>query len=226
MRCKIVCVSDLSIQMCGREALEKTTLKSLGLSGGKAILRLLYRDHEQLRTQAHVSTPLLPKAVATADTSTSDKDYQRLPSSMLHCNKTTNDSNLPPKGVSKMENQESRGKARTDTKEYERIDALRDEKQERDISKTGESHSIASSHEVRYSEADQRIAGTCAKVEENAYEIKFVRCNCAYVQSHSSDGFTYRGSRVTVRGEKRSSVQSSWDSSIAEGRIARQLLRP
>lgn len=191
--------------MCGTEALEKTTLKSLGLSSGKAILRLLYRDHEQLRTQAHVSTPLLPKAVATADTSTSDKDYQRLPSSTLHCNKTMRDNNLPSKSVSRMENQE----------EYERVDALRNKKQERDISKTGESHSIASSHEVR--DDDQRITETCAKVEENAYEIKFVRCNCAYVQSHSSDRFTYRGFRVTVRGEKRFSVQSSRDSSIAEG---------
>ncbi|TGZ53259.1 tether containing UBX domain for GLUT4 isoform X1 [Temnothorax longispinosus] len=158
-------------EVCGREALEKTTLKSLGLNSGKAILRLMYRDHEQLKTQAHVSTPLLPKTAATADDSTSDKDHQRLPSSTLHCNK--NDVNLS-KGVSKIENQKkSEEDVKMDTKDE--VNAFSNEKQERNISEIRESPTIASNRE------DQRIAGTCAKVEENAYEIKFVRCNCAYV---------------------------------------------
>ncbi|XP_071632672.1 tether containing UBX domain for GLUT4 isoform X2 [Temnothorax longispinosus] len=151
-------------EVCGREALEKTTLKSLGLNSGKAILRLMYRDHEQLKTQAHVSTPLLPKTAATADDSTSDKDHQRLPSSTLHCNK--NDVNLS-KGVSKIENQKkSEEDVKMDTKDE--VNAFSNEKQERNISEIRESPTIASNRE------DQRIAGTCAKVEENAYEIKFL----------------------------------------------------
>lgn len=168
--------------MCGREALEKTTLKSLGLNSGKAILRLLYRDHEQLKTQAHVSTLLLPKSVATADDSPSDKDYQRVPSSMPHCSKTINETiNLPTKNILKMKNQkESEVEMKIDTKDE--VDAV-SKKQERDTSKIEESHSIASSR--RDHKTEQHIAETCAEVQENAYEIKFVRCNCANVQSHS-----------------------------------------
>lgn len=205
-------VLNFSVQVCGREVLEKTTLKSLGLNSGKAILRLIYRDHEQLKTQAHVSTPLLPKTVTTVDDS-SNKDYQRLPSSTLHCNKTIN--------ASKIENQEvSEGEVKMDST-VERVDALSNEEQERDISKMREIHSIASKHEDRDDGTNRHIAGTCAKVKENEkYEIKFVRCNCAYVQLHSGDAVTYREFCVTARGEKRFSVQSSRDSSVAEGRIA------
>lgn len=36
----------------------KTTLKSLGLNRGRAMLRLIHRDPEQPKTQAHVSAPL------------------------------------------------------------------------------------------------------------------------------------------------------------------------
>lgn len=199
-------ISRIFPQVFGREALEKTTLKSLGLSSGKAILRLIYRDHEQLKTQAHVSTPLLPKTVAIMDDSPSDKD-QRPP--FIHCNKTTNDINLA--SVSKTENQEK--PEGEEVKIGERVNTFSNEKQERDISKIEESHFITSNHEDRDTETDQRIA----KVEENAYEIKFVRCKCAYVQSYSHDRFTYRGFHVTVRREKRSSIQSSRSSSIAEG---------
>ncbi|XP_058443191.1 tether containing UBX domain for GLUT4 [Malaya genurostris] len=40
------------------DSMEKTTLKSLGLTGGRAIIRLLQRKPEELKTQANVSTPL------------------------------------------------------------------------------------------------------------------------------------------------------------------------
>jgi len=151
-------------EICGREALEKTTLKSLGLNSGKAILRLIYRDHEQLKTQAHVSTPLLPKTVTTVDDS-SNKDYQRLPSSTLH--KTIN--------ASKIKNQEiSKGEMKMDTT-VERVGALSNEEQEKDISKMREIHSIASKHEDRDEGTNRHRAGTCAKDKENEkYEIKFL----------------------------------------------------
>ncbi|XP_011862630.1 PREDICTED: tether containing UBX domain for GLUT4 [Vollenhovia emeryi] len=156
-------------EVSGREALEKTTFKSLGLNNGKAILRLMYRDQEQLKTQAHVSAPLLPKTVARADESASDKDYQRLPSSTLHCNKTRND--IPTESASEIQSQnEPEGEAKVDARE-ERVDAL-GEKQERDAPETREG-STASNDEAR--EADERVAGTCATVEGNArYEIKFL----------------------------------------------------
>ncbi|XP_039447168.1 tether containing UBX domain for GLUT4 [Culex pipiens pallens] len=43
------------------EAMDKTTLKSLGLIGGRAIIRLLQRKPEELRVQANVSAPLPQK---------------------------------------------------------------------------------------------------------------------------------------------------------------------
>lgn len=95
---------SFSVQICGREALERTTLKSLGLNSGKAIIRLIYRDPEQLRTQAHVSSPLLPKPTPAVDSwsdscsnsqssswdsSRSKGGSQRVPSPTSHCSKTT-----------------------------------------------------------------------------------------------------------------------------------------
>lgn len=49
------------------EALEETTLKSLGLTSGKAMLRMMHRDLEQLQTQAHVSQTFLPKSSKNLD---------------------------------------------------------------------------------------------------------------------------------------------------------------
>ncbi|KAI4497908.1 hypothetical protein M0802_007024 [Mischocyttarus mexicanus] len=49
------------------EALEETTLKSLGLTSGKAMLRMMHRDLEQLQTQAHESKTLLPKSSKNLD---------------------------------------------------------------------------------------------------------------------------------------------------------------
>ncbi|XP_058825136.1 tether containing UBX domain for GLUT4 [Topomyia yanbarensis] len=43
------------------DSMEKTTLKSLGLTGGRAIIRLLQRTPEELKTQANVSAPLPQK---------------------------------------------------------------------------------------------------------------------------------------------------------------------
>ncbi|KYQ54325.1 Tether containing UBX domain for GLUT4 [Trachymyrmex zeteki] len=160
-------------EVCGKEALEKTTLKSLGLNSGKAILRLIYRDHEQLKTQAHVSTPLLPKSVA--NDSSSDKDYQRKPSSSLHCSKIINKTiNLPTESTSKIENQEeSRAEVKIDTKD-EIVNALSNKEQEKDTFEIGESHPIASSHEDHDAGTNRHTAETCVEVQENAYEIKFL----------------------------------------------------
>nr|XP_019553225.2 tether containing UBX domain for GLUT4-like [Aedes albopictus] len=43
------------------DSLDKTTLKNLGLTGGRAIIRLLQRKPEELKTQANVSAPLPQK---------------------------------------------------------------------------------------------------------------------------------------------------------------------
>lgn len=43
------------------EELEKTSLKSLGVSGGRALLRLINSDPESLKVQANVSAPLPQK---------------------------------------------------------------------------------------------------------------------------------------------------------------------
>ncbi|KAL6267483.1 hypothetical protein P5V15_000558 [Pogonomyrmex californicus] len=159
-------------EVYGKEALENTTLKSLGLNSGKAILRLIYRDPEQLQTQAHVSTLLLPKSATTTNDSLSTKDYHRVPSSVPHCSKTIDDVDTSARSLSvKVENQEElKREIKINTKK-EKIDALNNEKKE-DTSRI-ENYSIASSHKDHI-EKDQHITETCVKVQENAYEIKFL----------------------------------------------------
>lgn len=97
---------SFSAQICGREALERTTLKSLGLNSGKAILRLIYRDPEQLKIQAHVSTLLLPKSIAAMDNSSSDQNIQKMPLPTPHCSKATDDTTLSMRNLPNTEKQE------------------------------------------------------------------------------------------------------------------------
>lgn len=63
------------------KSLEETTLKSLGLTSGKAMLRLLHRDSAQLETQAHVSSSLISKSSKhTDDDSTEHNNKKRISS--------------------------------------------------------------------------------------------------------------------------------------------------
>lgn len=55
------------------DSLDKTTLKSLGLTGGRAIIRLLQRTPEELKTQANVSAPLPHKEKPEEQQHTSPK---------------------------------------------------------------------------------------------------------------------------------------------------------
>ncbi|GLV45871.1 uncharacterized protein CBL_11668 [Carabus blaptoides fortunei] len=48
-------------EIIGTEAMQKTTLKLLGLNGGRAMVRLIHRKPEELHTQANVSAPLPSK---------------------------------------------------------------------------------------------------------------------------------------------------------------------
>ncbi|XP_071037479.1 tether containing UBX domain for GLUT4 isoform X2 [Parasteatoda tepidariorum] len=50
-------------QQISGEAIKSTTLRSLGLTKGTAIIRLMFRELEQLDSQAHVSSPLTPRPV-------------------------------------------------------------------------------------------------------------------------------------------------------------------
>ncbi|XP_050460728.1 tether containing UBX domain for GLUT4 isoform X1 [Cataglyphis hispanica] len=153
-------------EVYGREALEKTTLKSLGLNSGKAILRLIYRDPEQLKTQAHVSTPLLPKSV---DNSSSNKDCsQRVPSSAPHCSKTSNDGKSI--NVSNMKNKKSEMKDKKDKK----VDVLNDKEQERNVYTIEESQATASSHKDHETKRDQYNTEAHTEVQEDVYEVKFL----------------------------------------------------
>ncbi|KAM0728352.1 Tether containing UBX domain for GLUT4 [Formica fusca] len=157
-------------EVYGREALEKTTLKSLGLNSGKAILRLIYRDPEQLKTQAHVSTPLLPKSAVAVDNSSSNKDCpQRVLSSAPHCSKTLDDGESI--NVSNMENKKSEMKI---DKKDEKVDVLNDKEQERNIYTIGESHASASTHKDHENGKDQYNTEVHTKVQEDVYEVKFL----------------------------------------------------
>ncbi|KAF2904189.1 hypothetical protein ILUMI_01981 [Ignelater luminosus] len=50
-------------EIYGVTSLKETNLRSLGLTGGRAILRLVHRSPEELRVQANVATPLPSKPV-------------------------------------------------------------------------------------------------------------------------------------------------------------------
>lgn len=151
-------------------------MKSLGLNSGKAILRLIYRDPEQLKTQAHISTPLLPKSTVTTYDSSSNKDYQEASSSVPQCSKAVDDINLSRKNVSSIESQE---KAEVDAKidaKDNKVDTFNSKRQEMDTS-TEKENSITS-NQKNFDEKDQNTMETCTTGQENTYEIKFVRCNC------------------------------------------------
>nr|XP_050847357.1 tether containing UBX domain for GLUT4 [Vespula vulgaris] len=62
------------------QALEEMTLKSLGLTSGKAMLRMIHRDLVQLKTQAHVSTTLIPKSSKHIDDDCTKHNKQRISS--------------------------------------------------------------------------------------------------------------------------------------------------
>lgn len=55
------------VQIYGMKSLEETTLKSLGITNGKSILRLIHRSEEQLKTQAHIYNPTIPKPLVDVD---------------------------------------------------------------------------------------------------------------------------------------------------------------
>ncbi|XP_076245287.1 tether containing UBX domain for GLUT4 isoform X2 [Calliopsis andreniformis] len=59
----------------GTEALENTTLKSLGLINGKAMLRLMDRDPQQMNIQKHVSQPLKPRESPNTSNENDDKKF-------------------------------------------------------------------------------------------------------------------------------------------------------
>lgn len=61
-----VCVYMRS-EIAGQEALARTTLRSLGLVGGKAMIRLFFRQAEMLKQQAHVEVPLARIAKPSKD---------------------------------------------------------------------------------------------------------------------------------------------------------------
>ena len=61
----------LGREECGTENLERTTLRSLGLTSGGAILRFFKKTPEELHHQANVSAPLSKPAVPTSSTQSS-----------------------------------------------------------------------------------------------------------------------------------------------------------
>ncbi|RLU23042.1 hypothetical protein DMN91_005320 [Ooceraea biroi] len=173
---------------------------SPSLNSGKAILRLIYRDPEQLKTQAHVSTPLLPKPVAAVnDSSNIDKNCQRVSPSVTtpHCSKTIGDVRLPETNASTTGNQEK--SKQTEVKrdaENEKADAFAGRSQGEKIRNAIEKgHSVASSHhEDHDSQKDGDITETCTAIREDAYEIKFLGERNALI-------FNQAGTRALPRDE-------------------------
>jgi len=178
----------------------------------------MYRDLEQLRTQAHVSVPLLPKSEIAMNNLSSNKDCSlKVPLSVPHCSKTLDD-NVSSINVSNIENQKS--EAKIDRKsEASEASVLNDKEQEKDTYRIEESHATESSHKDHESGRDQYNTEAHTKVQEDVYEVKFVRCNCATCNLIQMTRLLINNF-IIARGKKRSSIQSSRNSGIAERRTA------
>lgn len=195
--------------------MEKTTLKSLGLNSGKAILRLIYRDLDQLKTQAHVSMPLLPKLAVAVD---DDRNCQRVPSSIPHCSKTIDAVTLSTNNVPNVEIQEKSGDATKMNVEKNEMEmnmedhrmSMRYGSQEADTLTIEETHSVTPTQKDRNIEKNQNTMETCMKIQEDAYKIEFVRHSCMDVQSRKSGMFfSINIHFIIARREKCPGVRSS-----------------
>jgi len=171
----------------------------------------MYRDPEQLKTQAHVSMPLLPKpaaVIAVNDSSKpSNKDHQRIASSVVpHCSRTTGDIGLSKTNMENSEKCRTKVKLHGKNKTADVFAASLDRDQERIADMAAEVHPIASSH--CDGERDERVMETrCTGIQEDAYGIKFVRCNCTARAVLSERCVCLSAiSRVTARGKERSGI--------------------
>lgn len=177
-----------SLQVYGKETLERTTLKSLGLTSGRAILRLLYRDPEQLKIQAHISAPLVPKPVVVTSDSVSQSDREDRtvpPLSTPHrrSKETSNDATSSTEKISNVgenrENREnSRGKEKTDRRNEGTSTSRSDRHQETSARTRERNQSAATSRASENRDRDRSVAEARARVvQEDVREIQFVRCN-------------------------------------------------
>lgn len=64
-------------EISGRSNLENATLRSLGITGGRAMLRFMHRSPEELRTQANISAPLTRPISKQKDESLVDECIDR-----------------------------------------------------------------------------------------------------------------------------------------------------
>lgn len=79
-------------EITGLEELNKTTLKDLGLTSGRALLRFLNRSKEQLSQQLHVSNPLKPVKVEIQETPISQSPLSISDSKSAHESKIFDES--------------------------------------------------------------------------------------------------------------------------------------
>ncbi|KAG7199454.1 hypothetical protein KM043_014080 [Ampulex compressa] len=75
-------------EMHGINSFGQITLKSLGLTSGKAMLRLIHRTEQQLKTQAHVSAPLIARQLKAVESNDKNDNHQGASSSMSCLNNT------------------------------------------------------------------------------------------------------------------------------------------
>jgi len=154
----------------------------------------------------------------------SKKDHPRIASSVVpHCSKTMGDISL---SKTDRENPEKcKTKVKLHGKNKTAVDTPVDRDQERIADTTGENHPIVSSRHD--SERDERVMEMrCTEIQEDAYGIKFVRCNCtARAVLFERCVCLSMISRITAGGKKRSGIQSGRDSGITKGRVTRQLFR-
>lgn len=76
------------MQIYGKEALKNTTLKSLGLNNGRAVLRLMYRDRQQISTQVSTSDV----SGVSQDSSASNKNSESESSLVIGSNQSLDSS--------------------------------------------------------------------------------------------------------------------------------------
>lgn len=146
---------------------------------------MIYRDPEQLKTQAHISTPLVPKSVVALDSSHNEKKDQKVP--MPHCSKEENYATSSMERISSVKNQKSLESEKKIDRKNESLSTTNDKDQEMDVCTRETNQSVARSHNNH--DKDQNVTEACRKIQEDAYEIKFVRCNCADMQTCTNISF-------------------------------------
>lgn len=156
-------------EIYGISTLEKTTLKLLGLTHGRAMLRLIFRDPEQLKTQANVGVPLTHKTEKTSDVAmpgTSNECHKQSPA--VHpCNSMDLISLLKSEKLNK--NSKDIENLKTDCKQ------IKSEETAEKNHKTKDDYPLPVASKDYNKHNNEVISKSYGDIQENSGEVEFLK---------------------------------------------------